>query len=76
MIRPVNTIIDESLFYPALVDDVPGDKKIIDAPPDIAISRFEPVRPPRVFYGIGVKMAKGVRVSVFSNAIEPVTLYT
>jgi hypothetical protein len=75
MIRPVNTVIDESLFNPAFVDDVPGNKKIIDAPPDIAISCFKPVRPPRVFYGIRVKIAKGVGVSVFSDAIEPVALY-
>ena len=60
MIRPVDGIIDESLFNPSFVDDILGNKKIIDTPPDIAISRFEPVRPPRVLYGIRVQVAEGV----------------
>ncbi len=74
MIRSKNIIVNKRLFNPAPVDNVLGDKKIIDSPPDVAVAGLEAVSPPRIFNRVGVKMAKGVNVSVFNNPVEPVAL--
>jgi len=76
MIRSNNSIVNENLFNPASVDNISGDKKIIDPPPDIAVASLETVGPPRVFYGVGVKMAEGVNVSISNDPVEPVALNT
>lgn len=73
MVGPEDIIVNESLFNPAPVDDVTGDKKIIDPPPDVAVAGLETIGPPRIFYSVGVKMAEGVNVSVFNDPVEPVT---
>ena len=74
MIRAKNIIANESLFNPAPVYDVFGDKEIIDPPPDIAVAGLEAVGPPRIFYRVGIKMAEGINLSVFDDPVEPVTL--
>ena len=76
MVRPKDIIVNESLFNPAPVDNIASDEKIIDPPPDIAIAGLEPVGPPRIFYGIRMKMTEGVDVSVFSDSVEPITFNT
>ena len=72
MIGSKYIIFDESLLNPALVDDVLGDKKIIDPPPDVAVAGLETIGPPRILNGIRMKVTEGVNVSVICDAIEPV----
>ena len=74
MIRTKNIIVDKRFFDPSLFDNIFGNKKIIDAPSDVAFPCLESIRPPRIFYGIRIKISKGVHIAVFNNPIEPVTL--
>ena len=62
MIGAENTVINERLFDPVFFDNIPGHKEVIDAPPDIAISGFKAVGPPRVLFCIRVKMSEGVHI--------------
>ncbi len=74
MVRPKNIIVDKRFFDPPLIDNIFGNKKIIDAPPDVALPCLESIRPPRIFYGIRIKISEGVHIAVFNNPIEPVAL--
>ncbi len=74
MVGPENIVINKCLFDPALFENILGHEKVIDAPPDIAVPGFEPVGPPRVFYGVRKEMSESVHVAVLDNSIQPVAL--
>ena len=74
MVGAENIVINECLFDPVFFNNIPGNEKVIDTPPDIAIPGFKAVGPPRVFYGFRKKMSEGVHITVLDNPIQPVPL--
>ena len=72
MIGTENVIINECLLDPAILYNIFGYEKIIDAPTDITIPGLKTVSPPRVFFGIREKMPERVHIAVLDNPIQPV----
>jgi hypothetical protein len=72
VIRTENVIFNKGIFDPPLFQDVPGHKKVIDAPSRSVFSGIEPVTPPRVLDGIRIQVAEGVYIPVFDDFIQTV----
>ena len=43
MVRAKNIIVDEGILQPSFIDDIPGDKEIIDPPPGVGFPGVEAV---------------------------------
>ena len=74
MVGAEKIIVNECFFDPAFLNNILSHKKVIDAPPDIAVPGFKPVGPPRVFHGFRKKMSEGVHITALDNPIQPVSL--